>query len=238
MATASEVITLALKDAGVLGVGQTAMAEDMNDALTTLNNMLAVWKRFSALVFDKIDVSFVGTGALFYTIGAGANINVPRPGRIDAAYARMNAGTANPVDYPLIIIQSAEDYSKISVKELQTAPNAVYYEPAYPVGKVYVWPQPDSQYEIHLIIKQDIPLITNLVANVVLPDEYFEPIRWNLAVRLRVMYRKAADPQLSALAKASLNDLRRINAAIPTMDLPTPVVKYPAGGGYNIYSDQ
>lgn len=238
MATASEVITLALKDAGVLGVGQTAMAEDMNDALTTLNNMLAVWKRFSALVFDKVDVSIVGNGSLFYTIGTGGDINTPRPGKIDAAYARMNAGTSNPVDYPLIIIKSAEDYSKISVKNLSTAPNAVYYEPAYPLGKLYVWPKPTSQYEVHFIVKQDIPLITSLAANVVLPDEYFEPIRWNLAMRLRVMYRKAMDPQLNALAKASLNELRRINAQIVTLDLPTPVVKYPAGGGYNIYSDQ
>jgi hypothetical protein len=39
--TAGSIINLALKTAGVLGVGQTPQAEDANDALTFLNMMLA-----------------------------------------------------------------------------------------------------------------------------------------------------------------------------------------------------
>lgn len=40
---ASSIINLALKMAGVLGIGQTASAEDSNDALTLMNAMLAQW---------------------------------------------------------------------------------------------------------------------------------------------------------------------------------------------------
>ena len=40
---ASSIINLSLKIAGILGVGQTAQAEDSNDALTMLNAMLAQW---------------------------------------------------------------------------------------------------------------------------------------------------------------------------------------------------
>ena len=39
--TPSDLITLALKTANVLGVGQTASAEDMNDAFNLLNMMMA-----------------------------------------------------------------------------------------------------------------------------------------------------------------------------------------------------
>lgn len=41
--TAGSIINLALKMAGILGVGQTATAEDANDAFTVLNMMLAQW---------------------------------------------------------------------------------------------------------------------------------------------------------------------------------------------------
>ncbi|UIY28698.1 hypothetical protein LZK73_18380 [Neorhizobium galegae] len=43
MTTARALITLAMKDAGVLGVGQTPLSEDMNDGLTNLNAMVAQW---------------------------------------------------------------------------------------------------------------------------------------------------------------------------------------------------
>jgi hypothetical protein len=39
--TAGSIINLALKMSGVLGIGQTASAEDSNDALTVMNMMLA-----------------------------------------------------------------------------------------------------------------------------------------------------------------------------------------------------
>ena len=45
ISTVGDLITLALKDSGVLGAGQTALAEDMNDALSRLNMMLGQWNR-------------------------------------------------------------------------------------------------------------------------------------------------------------------------------------------------
>jgi len=62
-ATASSIINLTLKMAGVLGIGQTASAEDANDALTLLNAMLAQWQRKRWLVYSLDDVSFPATGA-------------------------------------------------------------------------------------------------------------------------------------------------------------------------------
>lgn len=41
--TVIELITLALKDIGVIGTGQTASAEDVNDSLTALNQLIEEW---------------------------------------------------------------------------------------------------------------------------------------------------------------------------------------------------
>jgi len=69
--TAGSIINLALKMAGVLGIGQTAQAEDANDALTVMNMMLAQWQRKRWLVYSLDDVSFAPTGATSYTVGVG-----------------------------------------------------------------------------------------------------------------------------------------------------------------------
>lgn len=44
MATANDVISLALKDIGVLAADETAEAADAADALDTLNQMLVMWE--------------------------------------------------------------------------------------------------------------------------------------------------------------------------------------------------
>lgn len=236
MTTANDIIVLALKDAGILGVGQTPLAEDSNDALTRLNMMIAQWSRKRWLIYHLVDVPLQSTGALSYTIGAGGNFNVTRPDRIEAAYARQTvSGSPNQVDYPLDIIFSREDYSKITLKSLSTFPNALFYDSAFPLGNIYVWPAPGIQYEIHLVLKDQLAQFPTLTTIFNLPPEYQEAIVYNLAGRLCVAYGKAVRPELQALAQAALSTIRVANTQIPTLIMPRGLV---AGGNpYNIYSD-
>ncbi len=45
MTTARDLIQDALKEATILGVGQTALAEDINDGMKMLRRMLAQWQK-------------------------------------------------------------------------------------------------------------------------------------------------------------------------------------------------
>lgn len=172
MATARDFITLAMKEAGVLGLGQTLNAEDMNDGFTLLNRMLAQWQKRRWLVPNLYDVSAVGNGTKSNLIGPGQHYNAARPDKIQAAYFKQRSGggfssgfdsgfsTANPSDtsvsYPLIPIWSYEDYSRIALKDLQSWPQYYFYDGAFPYGNVFIWPVPTSAYEIHLICKGPI----------------------------------------------------------------------------------
>ena len=89
MTTPAELITLALKQSGVLGVGQTASAEDMNDAFKLLQMMLGQWQVDRFMVFHLVTNSILCTGQQSYTIGPGGNINIPRPDRISSAFVRQ-----------------------------------------------------------------------------------------------------------------------------------------------------
>ena len=119
--TAGDLITLALKDAGILGVGQSALAMDANDALARLNMMVSQWNRRRWLIYHLVDNYLQATGAQSYTVGPGGNFNIPRPAKIASAFMRMNPGTggqpsATSVDYNLDILEAREDWNKIQVK--------------------------------------------------------------------------------------------------------------------------
>ncbi len=154
--TARDFITLALKEAGVLGVGQTALPEDINDGFTYLTRMLAQWQQKRWIVPNLIDTSAVANGAVSNLIGPGQHYNVKRPDKIQAAYFKQLNSGSDDVSYPLIPLWSREDYSRIALKNLQAWPSYYFYDNAFPYGNVFIWPIPTSQYEIHLITKGPI----------------------------------------------------------------------------------
>lgn len=162
MATARDFINLAMKSAGVLGVGQSLLDEDVNDGLTTLNQMLAVWQKKRWLVPSLHEVVAVGNGQKSNTIGPGQYYNSARPDKIQAAYFVQRNNSSNSVSFPLAPIWSYEDYSLIALKELNSWPQYFFYDGAFPNGNVYIWPIPSQDYEIHLIIKSPIGFNINI----------------------------------------------------------------------------
>ena len=159
MTTAREFITLAMKEAGVLGVGQTLLAEDVNDGFTLLNRMLSQWQKKRWIVPSLHEVSAFGNSNKSNLIGPGQYYNTQRPDKIQAAYFKQLSGNNevnNQVSFPLIPIWSYEDYSLLALKNLNSWPQYFFYDNAFPYGNVFIWPIPTDQYSIHLILKSPI----------------------------------------------------------------------------------
>ena len=155
--TARDFITLALKEAGVLGVGQTALSEDINDSFTLLNRMMAQMQKKRWLVPSLYEVYALGNNQKSNPIGPGRYYNAPRPDKIQAAYFRqINNNGSNPVDFYLKPIFSYENYALITLKSLNSWPQYFFYDGAFPYGNVFIWPIPSAIYEIHLVIKSPI----------------------------------------------------------------------------------
>ena len=231
-------IEQALKKIGVLGVGQTAEAEDYNDAFIELQNMLFQWQQERWLVYALMDVPLVSTGAKSYSVGVGGDFNVLRPDNLESAYfINLNMQGEQPVSYPLEVIKSYEDYSRLTLKSLVTWPQFVFYDSAYPLGNLYVNPIPSAgEYEIHLIIKTPLPQPSNSAADMTTPPEYNQAIIYNLACLLATSYGKPVDPDVRMIAQKALNTIRLANTQISTLQMPTAVSG--RGGVYNPYSDR
>ena len=128
MPTARDILTLAFKEAGVLGVGQTLLAEDANDGMIYLKRMVAQWQRKRWLVPSLTDISTLGNGLISNPIGNGQYWNVNRPDKIQGGYiVQLNTGST-PVSLPLYPIFSYEDYIRITIKNLNSLPDHLFYD--------------------------------------------------------------------------------------------------------------
>ena len=220
MTTAVDLITLALKDIGALGIGQAISADDTADALATLNMMLGQWQGERLSVYHLVDTAIPSTGKQTYTIGTGGDFNVQRPIKINAAYARLNAGSSTPIDYPVTIIDSREDYSRIALKALQSFPAWAYYDPAYPLGNLDFYPVPNNTFELHIVTMEALPQFTAPAQTISLPPEYMTAIRYNLALYLAPSYQIEPQRSLVTLATNAKRIVKRMNSQIPGMTMP------------------
>lgn len=221
----TQLLTNALTDSGVIGIDESIEQPILNRAFTQANWLLAQWARKRWLVYRIQDYSFVSTGAQTYNVGLKQTVDInPRPDRLEYAFLRfLNSGQPPqfPVDIPIDIIQSHEDYSRIPVKNIGSIAWRIFYDPVWPVGLLFPWPIPQSGlYELHVGFKVVLPRFASLQDKINFPPEYEAALNWCLARRLRVSYQMPADPTIDALARDALNTIRLANSAVGVLRMP------------------
>lgn len=263
LTTAGDLCEAALHESGAFGDGQTVSAAALRDAQARMQWMLQQWERKRWLVYHLLDVSVTSTGAISYSIGPGGDIDTnylypnpfnsqfnnqfgggiapsARPAKVESAFIRqLTQAQPSQIDYPLQLLQSREDYSRIALKQLTSFAQYLFYDPDWPLGRLYPWPVPQATiYSLHVQVRAQLPAgFASSALTVDLPFEYYNAIVLNLALRLRPKYGIAGfqgDP-LPALAKDSLNVLRNGNVAIASLQMPTGLA---LGKGYDIFGDR
>jgi hypothetical protein len=225
--TVGDLATTVLKASGILGIGQSAMPDDLSTFLDLLRALIAQWQKKRWLVFVEQTVSVAAsTGAMTYSIGPGLDFDVAgRPDHISRAYVRIIPGVApNLVDVPIEVMDAREDYAMISVKSLESMPAAVYYESGFPSGQVYFWPVPPvGMYGLFLVLKVPLPTYVSTADPLNLPDEYIEALIWSMCVRMQMSYGLQARPDQVAAAKQAINTIRQANVQIAQLGVPAPL---------------
>lgn len=219
----------------MLGVGQTASAEDMTDSLRLLNMMMAQWQRRRYMVYQLVNASKVATGQVSYTVGPGADFDIARPSKLESAFFRQQIYNPLPVDYPLSILRAREDYNRIGLKTLQSFPQYAFYDAGSPWANLYIWPIPTNQYEIFITVMQQLQRFESVNDVIALPPEYEAALMWNLVLELYPFYGLPASDVTRGKAEASMRIIEEANAQIPKLIMPIAVQG--KAGSYNIYGD-
>jgi hypothetical protein len=220
-ATVRQACVLALRLAGRINDQQRVSdtSTDMNDALSLLVMMLGQWQRKRWLVWNEAETAKVATGSQWYSVGPGGDFNMPRPDKLHGGFVRFQpfAGP-NPVDIPLAIIEAKEDWGKITIKDLKSIPEVMFYDSAFPLARVTFYPVPPSGlYELHIFTKAQLPVYVHLTDQLLVPPEYLDAIVNNLALRLPGAQ---ITPLLLGQARASLETIRLANAQVSVLSLP------------------
>jgi hypothetical protein len=263
--TWGDLLTAALRDSGALGIGMIPLSEDLLDASARGMWLLQGWERKRWLIWHLKTYTVISTGQNLdssgnpvpYTVGpTGAELTPPqisvgsvgfttRPNRIESAFFRQLIAAPNgPVDYPLRLLPSLENYNEVRMKGLTNFSLICYYDASWPYGNLYVWPWPQAGiYAIGITVREQLPQAFSLAGNPLavvlnLPFEYYRALVKNIAMEVRPKYGIPMTPGdiLAAQARDSLDTIRRGNTQIPLLSIPPGL--YPRPGQYNIFSDQ
>lgn len=218
MPSATQLISRALRIAGVLGSRETADSDQASDGLESLNDMLASWGIKRSYIYTiKLETFSLVSGTDSYTIGSGGTFNTQRPDEIDNIV--VNQGE---ITYPVKMI-NAEDYQALSSKGVNGAiPEYAYYDKAFPLGKLYLYDTPYAGLTITIGSWQQLQQFADLTTQYTFPSGYNRAIVYNLAKELAPEYGASLTPEAQDIARKSLANIRNLN-------LPSPVMKTEIG---------
>lgn len=207
--TASDLIRGAMKQLRVIGQGETATNEEMQDGLDTLNLMLDSWSLDRLYVFcEKQDILTMQAAKNAYTWGTGGDINTTRPIKLTSVYTLDGAG----VSYPAHILKTAAEYDQIAVKGVPAYwPTHVFLDPTYPLATLRLWPTPSVTYSLYLRSYQQLQQFATLTDSISLPPGYMEAILFNLAMSMAGSFGLEPSSTVATKATVSAGRLKRSN---------------------------
>lgn len=247
-----DLVSLSMRTSGILGVGQVALPQDLSDTQNLLQMMMQQWRQKRWLVF-RLEWTIVPliAGKQSYLVGPAGSTPAPdfvtdgsfRPANIQSCYLRQNTGpmaSSFPIDFPMRILMSRQEYDSISLKSLGSWPCNVYYDPNVPIGSLFIWPIPiQTFFSLYIAWQQAIDFSVEgsraQELDAVLPAESQLAMMYNLALLTAVNYKLPPDPNLQAAARSSLNVLRQTNWAMQPAKMPSAIrargrLRNPMGG--------
>ena len=138
------------------------------------------------------------------------------------------------MDFPVTVINQAQ-YNSIPVKDSTVTgpyPQFIYFDRAYPIGKLYIWPVLQNDVELHLCTEKQLSGFAGLTTALSMPPGYEEFFTYNLAVRIAPSYGVSASADVKQIAIESKRNLKRTNATNDVMDLPASLPGMNSGTSY------
>jgi hypothetical protein len=205
MTTAADLINRALRLLRVIDIDATADATQLANGLIALNGLIDELNTETTTVFQENEEVFTLTGANSYTIGSGGTFNTTRPQHIISAFYR---GTDS--DYPPIDVTSKVNWDNLFAKtEAGFPPRKLWYEEAFPLAIIHLWPSPASGSLVLTSLKQ----LTEFAAtstNVSFPPGYRDMFTYNIALRYEGEG-GILTPTVQRIATQSLAKIKRKN---------------------------
>lgn len=238
--TVNDLITAALKLIGAVAKSETVDADEQQDSFARLNDMLDAWAAESTSVYSVVrSINNLTAGKQTYTIGKSGvpDFNQVRPQIIQDAGIISTTSVPN-FELPMRQL-TVDEWASVTIKGVPSSlPYYLYYDLAYPLGTISLWPVPSvSSIQLALYVPTQISQFLTVNDTIVLPPGYAEAIRYNLAVRLAPEFGRPLDPTIAALASMSYATVQRANKRLDILGIDE-ALKGNQPGAYNWLTDQ
>lgn len=218
MATSAlEIIKPALRKIGAVDALETPSAEQTAVALECLNGIIDSWSATSGTAVNNEEIVItLPPNTTTISIGDGQTINVPRPFRVESAYARVQN-----IDRNIQIVDKAE-YDAVNLKDLATTwPEILWFDGGVPTGNLYFWPRASYGIELHVTVLRYVAAFSSATDTQSLPQGHKRALTLALSVEVAPEFALDPGPSLIRSASTAYKAMVRANYQVP--DLQTGV---------------
>lgn len=224
----------AMRKTGAVASGETPTTDEQTDGLAIANQLLDSWNAERPLMYDvKRTTHTLIASTNPHTIGTGGNFDTDRPVKIEDAGIIQSGETT---ESPIYVAKTMAEYAAILDKASTGTPDFLYYEPAFALGKIHLYPVPDAADTLVLYRWTPLASIASVNTTVSLPPGYEEAFDLNLAVRLALDGMGTASSFLIQQAKESLARIKPVNMEVPILRNDAPFGESRSSGRGNIYT--
>lgn len=223
MATASELITGALRLIGQLAEGETPSSATAADALMAMNQMIDSWNTERLLIYNTQDQVFTWPAfSRSQTLGPTGTFVGNRPIKFDDSTYFRDAATN--ISYGIKFVNQ-QQYDGIAVKTVNsTYPQLMWFNMSHPNVEMYLYPVPLKPLEFHFISVDEMHQPATLDTVLAFPPGYLRAFRYNLACELAAEFGVEPAPHVQSIAITSKRNIKRVNAVDDVMALPYSMV--------------
>jgi hypothetical protein len=221
--TVQDILKDSLRILGVAQSGQSLPANEVQDGIRALKDVIAAMGIDGTLGPLQDLVSVPITGAASYTVGEGGAINIAFPYELRNAWY-VNANTNIPLP-----VYAVDDFRQLFPYQMTGAPVALTYLATYPLGKLMV--QGNNLASGQLMLEFTGVDSANLAIDSVLS---INPARL-LYIKYRLAERLAPEYETTLSADARLQ-LSRAESAVRADQLQLSSLYNPAPGVYRFYN--
>lgn len=211
-----DIIKEALELLGVLSEGEALSAATLENSLRTFNFMVDSWNTEKLIIWVLARNEFTLTvGTNPHEIGPGVvapGLDAPRPNRIEQGQAWIKGGNLGTTETEMKVF-TREQWAREYLSDQSTIPYGLYYEPLFPVAKIWFTFKPDLNYTIVLYLEQMLQQILSdtTTSELSLPPGYAEALASNLAIKLAPKYGKTTPVEVINSAVEGKASIKRLN---------------------------
>lgn len=223
--TALDIFKRSLRLLGVYASGEDPSAEEAQDGLASLNDLLDELS-LGAMVYAKtLDQIPLTSNQQSVTVGPSGSFVTARPVQVlDESYILVGS-----VSYPLATL-TLQAFNDIYVKTLTGIPRGIWAQMDMPDMTVTMYPVPSQTMTLMLWSQKVLASFPTLTTTVSLPPGYKKMLAFLLAIDLAPEYEVNPPAAVVQGAASARRKIARINLQVPSLSMPTALQK----GRFNI----